>query len=92
MTETSRVQIGHLIKILEVLYNAYKEEKELVVSDLIIGSRLNTTTVYNVRRRLKQDGFIEERYNPDRTVTIKLTPKGVELAKCILKCKDLLLK
>jgi len=90
MKHTLRIQIGHLLTVLEVLYNAYRKNEELFASDLASRTMMSLPTLYNVRRRLKMDGYIKEITNPDRTVTIKLTEKGVKLAECLLKCKEFL--
>lgn len=92
MSLVERIQIGHLIKVLEAIYIHQKQDIEPTVADIISYTKMSTATLYNVRHRLKEEGFIEERINPDRTVTIKLTEKGIQLAECLLKCKPILYK
>jgi len=84
------VKLGQLLRVLEVLYKYYKEGKEPTVSDLIVEGRISSSSLSIIRQRLKEDGYITEAVNPDRTVTIKLTEKGVKLAECLLKCKELI--
>ncbi len=91
--------IGHeilknvAVALLTLLRIEENEEKAPTVSEFLEESNISRTVFFShLKRNLERAGWVEFRYNPDRTITMHLTDDGRRVAKAMKDIEDVLRK
>ena len=91
MTDLEKIQFGHLVKILLLLLEAEKANREITISQISPKTGISPSVFYgSLKTKLERAGLVKYRHNPDRTITVHLTEKGRKLAECLERCREAL--